>query len=474
MSSAGVAGAGTGCWRSTTDSKSGRIYYYNTKTKETTWTKPVELATPAEREEMARKKEETRRFFAEMEHNIKDRIHRALSEKDLHPHHNHPPNGTPQVSPWRLSPRGSPPSDQDTRMVVDDDDDGRDSSNSGGGGGGGPHEYKYTASIHRSGSASSHGSSSSGGLFSQLQGHHSGSAQGLARRGSAASASSSTIDIDGPHGANYRIRTISSLDDDIFDFIHKKQAAAAAAAAAALDAPDDGRGGAHGPVDAKASGSPSALLHGARETLDHLQEGGEKPWREYAPHGVDDYVLGASLHGVDATAQEIRRDVTPRRFGAKDEDSPPTHARTYAHVQRAAAPSSSFAGRGVEPQSHAAGVSPLLRSHSIHVIPVGGRSSSSSSSSSSSVINPAGSHRSESKSAPLDAPGPDVPASGGTRARVVTNSPPRHIKKRRNSTGTLYVDHTMSTQVGGCVGHAHNPSCLNVSCPASPPCPAAW
>jgi hypothetical protein len=29
----------------------------------------------------------------------------------------------------------------------------------------------------------------------------------------------STIDIDGPHGANYRIRTISSLDDDIFDFI---------------------------------------------------------------------------------------------------------------------------------------------------------------------------------------------------------------------------------------------------------------
>ena len=58
-------------WGSAIDPKSEREYYYNTKTKETTWTKPIELATPDEQKNMLIKKQEMKLFFAEMEANIR-------------------------------------------------------------------------------------------------------------------------------------------------------------------------------------------------------------------------------------------------------------------------------------------------------------------------------------------------------------------------------------------------------------------
>ena len=61
-------------WRELTDSKSGRVYYYNKVTKETTWEKPIELATPKEREKMLQKRQEQLEFFAEMEANIKRKL----------------------------------------------------------------------------------------------------------------------------------------------------------------------------------------------------------------------------------------------------------------------------------------------------------------------------------------------------------------------------------------------------------------
>ena len=64
-------------WKEITDSKSGRVYYYNKVTKETTWEKPIELATPKEREKMLQKRQEQLEFFAEMEANIKRKLKEA-------------------------------------------------------------------------------------------------------------------------------------------------------------------------------------------------------------------------------------------------------------------------------------------------------------------------------------------------------------------------------------------------------------
>lgn len=63
-------------WRSATDPKTGRVYYYNKVTKESTWHKPLELASESERREMERKRKETIQFFKEMEENI----HRIFDE----------------------------------------------------------------------------------------------------------------------------------------------------------------------------------------------------------------------------------------------------------------------------------------------------------------------------------------------------------------------------------------------------------
>lgn len=58
-------------WRSALDEKSGRTYYYKASSGETTWSKPVELATGEEREEIIRKKLETKNFFAAMEATVR-------------------------------------------------------------------------------------------------------------------------------------------------------------------------------------------------------------------------------------------------------------------------------------------------------------------------------------------------------------------------------------------------------------------
>jgi len=62
------------CWKTAVDQKSGRRYYYDTKSGETTWAKPVELAVGEEREEILRKREETRSFFSDMEKNMRLKV----------------------------------------------------------------------------------------------------------------------------------------------------------------------------------------------------------------------------------------------------------------------------------------------------------------------------------------------------------------------------------------------------------------
>lgn len=57
-------------WRTATDPKTGKTYYYHVETRETQWRKPIELATPEERREVEEKELRQREFFAAMEANI--------------------------------------------------------------------------------------------------------------------------------------------------------------------------------------------------------------------------------------------------------------------------------------------------------------------------------------------------------------------------------------------------------------------
>mmetsp|Transcript_26548 Transcript_26548/g.30869 ORF Transcript_26548/g.30869 Transcript_26548/m.30869 type:complete len:664 (-) Transcript_26548:205-2196(-) len=57
-------------WRSAIDAKSGKIYYYNERTRETQWRKPIELASKSERQAIAEKEQKQRDFFHAMEKNI--------------------------------------------------------------------------------------------------------------------------------------------------------------------------------------------------------------------------------------------------------------------------------------------------------------------------------------------------------------------------------------------------------------------
>ena len=57
-------------WRTAVDPASGRTYYYHVETRETQWRKPLELASDEEKEEMRKKEELQRSFFAAMEANI--------------------------------------------------------------------------------------------------------------------------------------------------------------------------------------------------------------------------------------------------------------------------------------------------------------------------------------------------------------------------------------------------------------------
>lgn len=69
-------------WKSAIDNKSGKTYYYNIVTKETTWAKPPELFTPEEFERVMKQKEEQIQFFKTMEENIKKKILKAQQEEE--------------------------------------------------------------------------------------------------------------------------------------------------------------------------------------------------------------------------------------------------------------------------------------------------------------------------------------------------------------------------------------------------------
>lgn len=66
-------GEGT-LWRSAQDPDSGRTYYYHVETRETQWSKPLELASPKERKAIEDKERQQREFFAAMEANIMNSI----------------------------------------------------------------------------------------------------------------------------------------------------------------------------------------------------------------------------------------------------------------------------------------------------------------------------------------------------------------------------------------------------------------
>ncbi|KAL3792305.1 hypothetical protein HJC23_006217 [Cyclotella cryptica] len=72
--SAPTAATEASAWRTAVDPNSKKVYYWNIHTRESRWKKPIELATPAEREEMERKEREQRNFFEEMERNILRRL----------------------------------------------------------------------------------------------------------------------------------------------------------------------------------------------------------------------------------------------------------------------------------------------------------------------------------------------------------------------------------------------------------------
>eukprot|EP00550_Attheya_septentrionalis_P001831 CAMPEP_0198283958 /NCGR_PEP_ID=MMETSP1449-20131203/3536_1 /TAXON_ID=420275 /ORGANISM="Attheya septentrionalis, Strain CCMP2084" /LENGTH=793 /DNA_ID=CAMNT_0043980863 /DNA_START=82 /DNA_END=2463 /DNA_ORIENTATION=+ len=60
----------TRIWKSAVDPKSGRTYYYDSITRETQWSKPLEMASPNEKVAMEAKERKQRNFFSSMEANM--------------------------------------------------------------------------------------------------------------------------------------------------------------------------------------------------------------------------------------------------------------------------------------------------------------------------------------------------------------------------------------------------------------------
>ena len=74
-------------WKTAVDPKSGRTYYYNTKTLETQWRKPLCCATPSERRAAIKKEKQTLAFFASMEQNILRTMQQQQQQQQQHPRH---------------------------------------------------------------------------------------------------------------------------------------------------------------------------------------------------------------------------------------------------------------------------------------------------------------------------------------------------------------------------------------------------
>ena len=85
-------------WRSAKDPKTSRTYYYDVLTRETRWTKPRELQGDAERKKQDDDKVEKRKFFDEMERNIRNNIAQGLDSSDVSTAHTSGPGWRPPAS----------------------------------------------------------------------------------------------------------------------------------------------------------------------------------------------------------------------------------------------------------------------------------------------------------------------------------------------------------------------------------------
>lgn len=93
MASSGGGGGGTSLggrrpdgkplWKAANDPRSGRTYYYNTLTRETTWTKPMELSSPEERRVREEQNAKKMDFFREMEENMRRNMAKGLLSHDI-------------------------------------------------------------------------------------------------------------------------------------------------------------------------------------------------------------------------------------------------------------------------------------------------------------------------------------------------------------------------------------------------------
>lgn len=70
-------------WRTAVDPRSGRPYYYHSVTKETTWTKPLEMSSPEERKRREDAHRQKMDFFKAMETNMRTNIANGMLSSDI-------------------------------------------------------------------------------------------------------------------------------------------------------------------------------------------------------------------------------------------------------------------------------------------------------------------------------------------------------------------------------------------------------
>jgi len=95
-------------WRQAVDPNSGRTYYYEINSKQSTWEKPEELITTRELYERRKKREDDLKFFEEMENNVLARINKHES---LNTQEQHPVDHTLDLAPFSPTSSQSQPSD---------------------------------------------------------------------------------------------------------------------------------------------------------------------------------------------------------------------------------------------------------------------------------------------------------------------------------------------------------------------------